>query len=91
MWLTKSLGVFHPLIKEAGIRIRSANFGRHSELNLLGSSYDGRVILGAGVYEKDKYPRPKSKSKDRPTIRWIKVLKTGRKSFHVIWIFLKRK
>ncbi len=52
------LGTFHPLLKKARFRIRYANFGRHPNLKIDPTSYDGIVILGGpmGVYEKDRYP-----------------------------------
>lgn len=52
------LGTFHPLLKEAGIRIRYANFGREPHPKLEMKRYDGLVVLGGpmGVYEADRYP-----------------------------------
>lgn len=51
------LGTLHPLVKQAGIRIRYANFGREPNLKINSKSYDGLIILGGpmGVYEADKY------------------------------------
>lgn len=52
------LGTFHPLLKQAGIRIRYANFGREPHPVFEMKRYDGLVILGGpmGVYESNKYP-----------------------------------
>lgn len=52
------LGTFHPLLKEAGIRIRYANFDRHPNQTVEMGRYDGLIILGGpmGVYETAKYP-----------------------------------
>lgn len=52
------LGTLHPLIKEAGLRIRYLNFDRHRDARVTLSSYDGLVILGGpmSVWEKDKHP-----------------------------------
>jgi GMP synthase (glutamine-hydrolysing) len=52
------LGTFHPLLKDAGFRIRYVNYGRkhHDVLDM--RRYDGLVILGGpmGVYEAERYP-----------------------------------
>jgi GMP synthase (glutamine-hydrolysing) len=52
------LGTLHPLLKQAGSRIRYANFGRYPDLAVNSQNYDGLVILGGpmGVYEADRYP-----------------------------------
>lgn len=52
------LGTLHPLIKDAGLRIRYVNFGRHPDAEAKIGTYDGLVILGGpmGVWEKDKHP-----------------------------------
>lgn len=52
------LGSFHPLIKEAGIRIRYVNFGRDPEMKADVSDYEGLVILGGpmSVWEVEKHP-----------------------------------
>jgi len=55
------LGTFHPLLKASGFRLRYANFGRHPDLQVDVSGYDGLVILGGpmGVYEANQYPHLK--------------------------------
>jgi len=52
------LGTLHPLLKEAGFRIRYVNFGRDPQLKPNVDRYDGLVILGGGmnVHETTKYP-----------------------------------
>ncbi len=52
------LGTFHPLLKNAGFRIRYANFGRQPEPQVDMSKYDGLVVLGGpmGVCDADKHP-----------------------------------
>ena len=52
------LGTFHPLLKQAGFRIRYANFGRTPEPVIDMHGYDGLVVLGGpmGVYEAATYP-----------------------------------
>jgi len=52
------LGTLHPLLKDTGFRIRYANFGRHPDLKVDVSGYDGLVILGGpmGVYDTNEYP-----------------------------------
>lgn len=52
------LGTLHPLLKDAGFRIRYANFGRDPGTEVAMDRYDGLVVLGGpmGAYEGDKYP-----------------------------------
>lgn len=52
------LGTLHPLLKDAGFRIRYANFGRHPDAKVAMDRYDGLVILGGpmGVYEAARFP-----------------------------------
>lgn len=52
------LGTFHPLLKEAGFRIRYANFGREPHPDVDVKKYDGLIILGGpmGVYEASEFP-----------------------------------
>jgi GMP synthase (glutamine-hydrolysing) len=52
------LGTFHPLLKDAKMRIRYANFARHPELAPKMRDYCGLVVLGGpmGVYDADRYP-----------------------------------
>jgi GMP synthase (glutamine-hydrolysing) len=52
------LGTFHPLLKDAGFRIRHINFGRHPDAEISPGRYDGLVVLGGpmGVYEADRFP-----------------------------------
>lgn len=55
------LGTLHPLIREAGIRVRYVNYGRQEYPDLDVTRYDGLIILGGpmGVYEHHKYPHLK--------------------------------
>jgi GMP synthase (glutamine-hydrolysing) len=52
------LGTFHPLLKDAGFRIKYVNYGRQHHDIVDMKRYDGLVILGGpmGVYEADRYP-----------------------------------
>lgn len=52
------LGSFHPLLKDAGFRIRYINFGRDPHAKPKVKEYDGLIVLGGpmGVYEHDKHP-----------------------------------
>ena len=52
------LGTLHPLLRDAGFRIRHVNFGRHPGADASMSRYDGLVVLGGpmGAYEAEKYP-----------------------------------
>ena len=52
------LGTLHPLLKEAGLRIRYVNFGRTDHGMVDMKRYDGLIVLGGpmGVYEADKFP-----------------------------------
>ena len=52
------LGSFHPLLKEAGFRIRYINYGRAHHAMIDMQRFDALVILGGpmGVYEVEKYP-----------------------------------
>ncbi len=56
------LGTFHPLLKQAGFRIRYVNFGRDPQACPKVKDYDGIIVLGGpmGVYETDKYPHLKT-------------------------------
>jgi len=61
------LGTFHPLLKDAGFRIRYVNYGRGPHTPLDVKRYDALVILGGpmGVYEADAHPHLKEE------IAWI--------------------
>lgn len=52
------LGILHPLLKDAGFRIRYVNFGRRDHKIIDMAKYDGLVVLGGpmGVYEADRHP-----------------------------------
>src|SRR3954466_15879822 len=52
------LGTFHPLLKDAGCRIRYINYGREHHAPIDMRRYDALVILGGpmGVYESDRFP-----------------------------------
>ena len=56
------LGTFHPLLKQAGFRIRYVNFGRDPEAKPKIKDYDGLIVLGGpmGVYETEKHPHLKT-------------------------------
>lgn len=55
------LGTFHPLLREAGIRIRYVNFSREPDIKVDVSDYEGLIVLGGpmGVWEMDKHPHLK--------------------------------
>lgn len=52
------LGIFNPLLKQAGFRIRYVNYGRDPKARPSLDSYNGIVILGGpmNVDQVDKYP-----------------------------------
>jgi GMP synthase (glutamine-hydrolysing) len=52
------LGLLDPILRDAGFRIRYANFGRHPHLEPSLAGYDGLVVLGGpmNVDETDRFP-----------------------------------
>jgi len=52
------LGTFHPLLKDAGFRIRYINFSRHPDEKPTLEGYDGLILLGGpmNVDEENKFP-----------------------------------
>ena len=52
------LGVFDPMLRRAGLRIRYVNFSRQPEQKPDVSRYDGLIVLGGpmNVDEVEKYP-----------------------------------
>jgi GMP synthase (glutamine-hydrolysing) len=48
------LGIFHPMLKDAGFRIRYCNFARHPDARPRVEDYSGLVVLG-GPMNADQY------------------------------------
>jgi GMP synthase (glutamine-hydrolysing) len=56
------LGIFHPMLKDAGFRIRYVNFARHPKARPRVEDYSGLVVLG-GPMNADQYD-------DFPHLEW---------------------
>lgn len=52
------LGIFHPMLKRRGFRIRYVNFARHPDARPKIENYHGLIVLGGpmSVYQTDRFP-----------------------------------
>lgn len=52
------LGIFHPMLKRRGLRIRYVNFARHPQARPKVENYNGLVVLGGpmSVHQQDEFP-----------------------------------
>ncbi len=52
------LGIFHPMLKDRGFRIRYVNFARHPEARPKVGNYNGLIVLGGpmNVDQQDAFP-----------------------------------